>query len=115
MVPLRRRDGLPLDDTHLYKLFWTTALRLSGKRMNPHLVRCSRSLQGQRDMFMLHRQPVAQASGALVCEAAFALRRDSCVSYLRGEGNASERELEALAIYMGHRWVHVMRCVSCGV
>ena len=28
------------------------------------------------------------------------------MSYLRGEGNASERELEALAIYMGHRWAH---------
>lgn len=24
------------------------------------------------------------------------------MSYLRGDGNASERELEALAIYMGH-------------
>lgn len=28
--------------------------------------------------------------------------RDSCVTYLRGKGNASERELEALALYMGH-------------
>lgn len=61
-----RRDGLPLDDRHVYKIFWTAVFRLTGQKMNPHLV------------------------------------RDSCVSYLRGDGNASERELEALAIYMGH-------------
>ncbi|EFN54907.1 hypothetical protein CHLNCDRAFT_135039 [Chlorella variabilis] len=60
-----QRNGEPLNEKSLYKLFWTTAYRLTGKRTNPHLV------------------------------------RDSIVTYLRG-GDATERELEALALYMGH-------------
>ena len=43
-----RRDGLPLDEGSLYKIFWTTSYRLTGKRLNPHLVwsflRCSNTL-----------------------------------------------------------------------
>ncbi|KAI3437936.1 hypothetical protein D9Q98_000380 [Chlorella vulgaris] len=58
-------NGEPFTDKSLYKLFWTSCYRLTGKRTNPHLV------------------------------------RDSIVTFLRG-GGATERELEALAIYMGH-------------
>jgi hypothetical protein len=36
-----RRNGEPFTDKSLYKLFWTTAYRLTGKRTNPHLVRDS--------------------------------------------------------------------------
>ncbi|PRW56953.1 saccharopine dehydrogenase isoform B [Chlorella sorokiniana] len=60
-----QQNGEPFTDKSLYKVFWTTAYRLTGKKCNPHLV------------------------------------RDSIVTYLRGSG-ASERELEALALYMGH-------------
>ncbi|PSC71057.1 saccharopine dehydrogenase [Micractinium conductrix] len=60
-----QQNGEPLTDKSLYKLFWTTSYRLTGKKCNPHLI------------------------------------RDSIVTYLRGSG-ASERELEALALYMGH-------------
>lgn len=42
---------------------------------------------------------------AVVTVSVLRLCRDSCVSYLRGEGNASERELEALAIYMGNLYM----------
>lgn len=34
-------NGEPLTDKSLYKLFWTTAYRLTGKKANPHLVRDS--------------------------------------------------------------------------
>lgn len=36
-----QRNGEPLTDKSLYKLFWTTAYRLTGKKTNPHLVRDS--------------------------------------------------------------------------
>lgn len=58
-------NGQPLTDKSLYKLFWTTSFRISGKRLSPHMV------------------------------------RDVVITHLRGT-DASERELEALAIYMGH-------------
>lgn len=58
-------NGHPLTDKSLYKLFWTTCYRITGKRLSPHMV------------------------------------RDVVITHLRGT-NASERELEALAIYMGH-------------
>jgi hypothetical protein len=64
-----RRDGLPLDDRHLYKLFWTTALRLSGKRMNPHLVRCLSSsasvARARSHGIIAHQQPLHQSSTAV--------------------------------------------------
>lgn len=59
-------NGEPLTDKSLYKVFWTTSYRLSGKRLTPHYV------------------------------------RDVIVTHLRSQENASERDLEALAIYMGH-------------
>eukprot|EP00890_Picochlorum_soloecismus_P003374 jgi/Picsp_1/4037/NSC_01548-R1_protein len=58
-------NGKPFTDKSLYKLFRTTAYRISGKRLTPHMV------------------------------------RDAVITHLRGS-NASEKELEALAIYMGH-------------
>lgn len=58
-------NGQLLTDKSLYKLFWTTCYRITGKRLTPHMV------------------------------------RDVVITHLRGT-NASERELEALAIYMGH-------------
>jgi hypothetical protein len=58
-----QRNGEPLTDGALYKIFWQACFRITGRRCNPHLV------------------------------------RDSIVTFLRG-GNASERELEALALYM---------------
>lgn len=58
-------NGDPLTTLGLYKLFYTSCFRITGKKTNPHLV------------------------------------RDSIVTHLRGSG-ATERELEALAIYMGH-------------
>lgn len=58
-------NGQPLSDKSLYKLFWTTCYRITGKRLSPHMV------------------------------------RDVVITHLRGT-NATERELEALAIYMGH-------------
>lgn len=36
-----QRNGEPLTDKSLYKLFWTTAYRLTGRKTNPHLVRDS--------------------------------------------------------------------------
>lgn len=60
-----QKNGQPFTDKQLYKLFWTTAYRITGKRCTPHLV------------------------------------RDSIVTYLRS-GHATERELEALALFMGH-------------
>jgi len=60
-----RKNGMPFNDAGIYRLFTSTAMRLTGKRTNPHLI---------RDMIVTH------------------LRRS----------NASEKELEALAIYMGH-------------
>ena len=59
-------NGAPLTDKSLYKVFWTTAYRLSGKRVSPHYV------------------------------------RDIVVTHLRSSDTASERDLEALAVYMGH-------------
>lgn len=89
-----RRDGLPLDDVHLYKLFWTTALRLSGKRMNPHLVRARLSmhpcLPSQDGICTSERLP--HGIPPHLCRAGLrpsdvqcaALQvRDSCISYLR--------------------------------
>lgn len=61
-----QQNGQPLTEKSLYKMFWATSFRLTGKRTNPHLV------------------------------------RDMIVTHLRGSSSASERELEALAIYMGH-------------
>lgn len=58
-------NGQPLSDKSLYKLFWTTCYRITGKRLSPHMV------------------------------------RDVVITHLRGT-NATERQLEALAIYMGH-------------
>lgn len=58
-------NGQPLTTESLYKLFYTTAFRITGRRCTPHMV------------------------------------RDSIVTFLRG-GNATERELEALALFMGH-------------
>lgn len=58
-------NGYPLTEKSLYKLFRTTAYRITGKRLTPHMV------------------------------------RDAVVTHLRGT-NASEKELEALAMYMGH-------------
>ncbi|GAB4819278.1 hypothetical protein N2152v2_006324 [Parachlorella kessleri] len=60
-----QKNGQPMTQQAVHKVFTTTAYRLTGKKCNPHLI------------------------------------RDSVVTYLRGAG-ASERELEALAIYMGH-------------
>ncbi len=37
----RRPNGEPFTDKSLYKLFWTSCYRLTGKRTNPHLVRDS--------------------------------------------------------------------------
>jgi len=60
-----RKNGEQFDGQGVYRLFTTTAMRLTGKRTNPHLI------------------------------------RDMVVTHLRGT-DASERQLEALAIYMGH-------------
>eukprot|EP00884_Botryococcus_braunii_P009276 jgi/Botrbrau1/1834/Bobra.146_1s0029.2 len=60
-----QRNGAPMTTQGLYKVFYTTSFRLTGKKTNPHLV------------------------------------RDSIVTYLRGS-KTSERDLEALAMYMGH-------------
>ena len=60
-----RKNGEQFDGQGIYRLFTTTAMRLTGKRTNPHLI------------------------------------RDMVVTHLRGT-DASERQLEALAIYMGH-------------
>jgi hypothetical protein len=60
-----QRNGKPFSDKQLSKFFMTSAYRISGQRLTPHLV------------------------------------RDSIVTFLR-KGNATERELEALALYMGH-------------
>lgn len=40
-VSHRRPNGEPFTDKSLYKLFWTSCYRLTGKRTNPHLVRDS--------------------------------------------------------------------------
>jgi len=58
-------NGNPFSDKQLSKFFMTSAYRITGQRLTPHLV------------------------------------RDSIVTFLR-KGNATERELEALALYMGH-------------
>lgn len=60
-----RKNGEQFDGQGIYRLFTTTAFRLTGKKTNPHLI------------------------------------RDMVVTHLRGT-DASERQLEALAIYMGH-------------
>ena len=52
-------------DKDVHRILTSTSYRLTGKRVNPHLV------------------------------------RDMIITHLRGT-DASERELEALAIYMGH-------------
>ncbi|WP_348760869.1 hypothetical protein [uncultured Salinisphaera sp.] len=59
------RSGAPLRDKDVHRILTSTSYRLTGKRVNPHLV------------------------------------RDMIITHLRGT-DASERELEALAIYMGH-------------
>ncbi|KAL4540242.1 hypothetical protein Ndes2526A_g03237 [Nannochloris sp. 'desiccata'] len=58
-------NGNPFSDKQLSKFFMTSAYRITGQRLTPHLV------------------------------------RDSIVTFLR-KGDATERELEALALYMGH-------------
>ena len=60
-----RKNGQQFDAQGIYRLFTSASMRLTGKRMNPHLI------------------------------------RDLVVTHLRGT-DASERQLEALAIYMGH-------------
>ena len=62
---LHRRCGKPLTEQGLYRLFTTTAYRLLGRKLNPHMV------------------------------------RDSVVTHFRSS-DCSERQLEALALYMGH-------------
>jgi hypothetical protein len=59
------KGGLPLTGDAVYRMITTTTFRLTGRQMNPHLI------------------------------------RDMIITHLRGT-DASERELEALAIYMGH-------------
>ena len=59
-------NGKPLTDKSLYKLFRTTAYRITGQRLTPHMV------------------------------------RDAIVTHLRSTEHVSERQLEALALYMGH-------------
>ena len=59
------KNGQQFDAQGIYRLFTSASMRLTGKRMNPHLI------------------------------------RDLVVTHLRGT-DASERQLEALAIYMGH-------------
>ena len=59
------RNGAPLTDVGVHSLLTSTSYRLTGRRVNPHLV------------------------------------RDMIITHLRGT-DASERQLEALAIYMGH-------------
>jgi integrase len=61
-----QRNGGIFSDKQLSKFFMTSAYRLTGKRLTPHLV------------------------------------RDSIVTFLRKSEGISERELEALALYMGH-------------
>ena len=56
----------PFSDNQMCKLFMTTAYRVTGKRLTPHMV------------------------------------RDSIVTFLRRGNKTTERELEALALYMGH-------------
>ena len=36
-----RQNGAPLTDKSMYKLVWTTAFRITGKKLNPHLIRDS--------------------------------------------------------------------------
>lgn len=59
------KNGQPLTDVGVHGLLTSTSYRLTGKRVNPHLI------------------------------------RDMIITHLRGT-DASERQLEALAIYMGH-------------
>ena len=59
------RNGAPLTDVGVHSVLTSTSYRLTGRRVNPHLV------------------------------------RDMIITHLRGT-DASERQLEALAIYMGH-------------
>ncbi len=65
-----QKNGKPLTAQSFHKLFTRAVWRLTGKKMNPHLV------------------------------------RDSIVTHLRrgvdGAEDASEKELESLAMYMGH-------------
>ena len=59
------RNGNPLTDVGVHRVMTSTSYRLTGQRVNPHLI------------------------------------RDMIITHLRGT-DASERQLEALAIYMGH-------------
>lgn len=58
-------NGQPYTDKQMYKMFWQTSYRITGKRMTPHMV------------------------------------RDSVVTHLR-RADTSEKELESLAMLMGH-------------
>ena len=60
------KHGEPLTGQAVHRIFERASFRITGKKLNPHLV------------------------------------RDMIVTHLRGRGDASERELEALALYMGH-------------
>jgi integrase len=61
-----RPNGEPWDVSELSRAFSRAAVRLTGKKTNPHLV------------------------------------RDMVITHVRGEGIASDAELEALSLYMGH-------------
>jgi len=61
-----RPNGEPYTVSELSRAFSRCALRVTGQKVNPHLV------------------------------------RDMIITYVRGQGVASDNELEALAIYMGH-------------
>ena len=61
-----RPNGEPWTVSELSRTFSRAAMRLTGKKTNPHLV------------------------------------RDMVITHVRGEGIASDAELEALSLYMGH-------------
>ena len=61
-----RPNGEPWNVSELSRTFSRAAMRLTGKKTNPHLV------------------------------------RDMVITHVRGEGIATDAELEALSLYMGH-------------
>ena len=108
-----RKDGAPLDDKSLYKIVWTATYRLTGIRMNPHLIRDSIvTFARQANVLTLPNEyPTSMLSTCdvqavrMLAAKPDHLHAPAC-KFLedmlrRGGGGASERELEALAIYMG--------------
>ena len=86
----RRQNGEPLTDNSLYKLFWTTSYRLTGKKVGVraggvHVPACCCCRRGVIPIDCLLLPSCLQCNPHLI--------RDSIVTYLRGSG-ASERELE---------------------